>query len=279
MTQNPNSGDDAPQNFIERYSILNERQFTSADVCEVVGINAKQLEHAIDPKRSILTLSTHEEARIKGKRRLFTGSDCLKINALFVANAIGFPQRYASTLAEDISRRAANRLSGLDTTPNLAIAAWRMKNGDWVRQPLHSAASDEPKLPLAFQLIAVDELIDQTLKKLDAVIADVEIPIFDVPDPVPELSLHSPENDFFQAWTKDEQGRNVRIGLTYEETALYESYANRSLEERDGPPSKARREEFKLHQALSEKHEEARLSRLAATFEDRRKAAESKDGK
>lgn len=251
------------ESFFDRYAVLDERQFTSADVCAVVGINAKQLEHAIDPKRStpVLSISTHDLARVKGRRRLFTGDDCLKINTLFVANRIGFPQRFANTLANLVSNRAAGLMAGIDLTPKLHFAAWPMKSGDWVHQPLYEGMREEPKLPLAYQIIAVDELIDQTIRKLLAVVADEKLPDFQVPDPKPEASPWSPENDFFLAWTKDEQGRNTRVGLTFEETEFFEKQTLESLQN-SLPPSEMR-EATKRYNELLEKHEAARFARLS----------------
>lgn len=258
----------------EKLSILELAQFISAEVCSIAGINAKQLEHAINPERSILNLSIHGASRIQGKRRLFTGDDVLQIVALFQSNAIGFPQRFAATLCNQVSRRAFGRLSGLDSTPNLVIATYPMKDGDWAVVYLHEGMTDEPPLPICLQLIHVDRLIDETLAKLRAVEADEPIPSFELPDPVPEPSLYSPENDFFRAWSKDEQGRNIRVGLNFEETEMYEEYARTGLVHQRRP-----NEDREKHHELWRRHEAARLERLSDTHGDTIKEAVSKAGK
>ena len=258
---------DDPSDLIDRFSgaqsILTDAQFSSEDVCRVAGINAKQLEHAIDPKRSILSLSTHVRERVQGKRRFFTGADILKVRALFVSNAIGFPQRWAGTFADQIAFRASARLSGVDRTPNLAIAAWPMKDGDWATFQIHDNLSVAPKLPIACHFIQVDRLIDETLAVLRAIVVEEEIPNFAVPDPVPEPSPYSPENDFFLAWTKDDEGRDVNVGLNFQETAIFEKYTKEWIASGIRPI-----EGRKQFHELQNRHEAARMKRVGEHLSD-----------
>jgi hypothetical protein len=236
---------------------LSAPQFTSEDAMAICGVSKKQLEHAIDPARTILRLSTHDRERVKGRRRMFTGGDILKIAALFAANTVGFPARWFRVLADDVERRAIVRMCGLDLTPNLAYATWPMRDSeDWARVALHDALKEPPKLPSAVIIITVDQLIDQTIAKLEAVIAEQPIPDFSVPDPVPEPSPYSPENDFLRAWVKDEAGRDVRVGLSFNETQDYERLTNQDR----GEQTKQDRD---LLFTLTERHETARMERLA----------------
>lgn len=237
--------------------LLSAPQFTSEDAMSICGVSKKQLEHAIDPARTILRLSIHNRERVKGRRRMFTGGDILKIAALFAASAVGFPARWFRVLADDVERRAIVRIGGGDLTPNLAYATWPMRDGeDWARTALHDALTVPPKLPSAVIIIAVDQLIDQTIAKLEAVIAEQPIPDFSVPDPAPAPSPYSPENDFFLAWTKDEAGRDVRVGLSFAETEEYE----RLIAPDRSAQTSCDRDRFTV---LDERHEAARHKRIA----------------
>jgi len=248
----------APRHPLD-HSVLDEPQFPSDDVCSVIGVSAKQLEHAIDPKRAMLSLSIHIRERVQGKRRLFTGDDVLKIATLFASNGIGFSQRFAHVLAEQVSRRAHARLCGLDTTPGLVFATFPMREtDDWAVVPLWEGRTEEPKLPLAVQLIEIDRLINETVEKLLAIIEDKPLPDFAVPDPAIEASPWSPENDFFRMWDKDAQGRQVYVGLTFEQTQ--ELIALQDLREKT-------REQSLRYLWLQEIHEGARLTRLTAERE------------
>lgn len=221
-------------------NLLAERQFTSHDVMQIVGITDKQLEHVVDPKRAIVPLTSHEYARLRGVRRLFSGGDVLKIATVFAVNDVGFPQKFMATLANTVMQRTMTVCDPpLDLTPNLMIATWPMKSGeDWALSTLHANRTSDPKLPVACILIDVDRLIRETVAKLEAVVEGRDIPNFDIPDPVPEPSPYFPENDFFRAWTKDSEGRDCRVGLTFEETQEYNALAaldhsERTFETRD----------------------------------------------
>lgn len=238
-------------------TLLNERQFTSEDVTRVLGITDKQLEHAIDPKRAVVRLTVHETARIRGLRRLFSGGDVLALATVFAANSVGFPMRFMQVLAESVDRRAMTLCPRkIDLTPDFAIATWPMKSGDdWAVAHLHANRDTEPKLPVACIVIDIDRLIRETVAKLEAVIEGSEIPNFDVPDPVPEPSPYSPENDFFLAWMKDETGRDCRVGLTHEETVEFEALVSSKTHEMSDAASEREDE-------LRTRHEAARMRRI-----------------
>ena len=188
--------------------LLDDRQFLSTDVCNVLGINLKQLEHAIDPNRSIVSLRIHNEQRLQGKRRVFCGEDVLKIGTVFATNPTGFPQKFAHTLADDVARRASIKGTPLDQTPELTIISWPMANGDWARATCYDGIETKPRIPVAGIYFEVDRFIDETIAKLKAVADEQPLPDFTVPDPVADASLLSPENDFFRLWAKDDQGRD-----------------------------------------------------------------------
>jgi hypothetical protein len=243
---------------IPSLDILDVRQFTSIDVCAVVGINAKQLEHVVDPKRAIVRLTIHSEDRTQGKRRMFSGSDILKISTVFVSNEIGFPQRFSYLTADTVATHAQGRLIGYNTSKNLMLVCYPIKEGtDWVFTPIYDGMIDEPKLPVAYQSIQVDRLIDETLAKIRALLADEPLPDFNIPDPVIEADPYGPTNDFFLAWSKDDLGRNIRVGLTFEETAWYEDYLTRNMQNRTS------NRESEKYLEIFQKHEAARFTRMA----------------
>lgn len=206
------------QELADRNGVLDEAQFTSADVCKIAGINAKQLEHAVDPARWILNLTTHSGTRRNGKRRLFRGSDALKIKAMFVASAIGFPQRFAKLFADQVELHARNLLIGL-TKPGWIWITYPTPNGDWQRVPIHESQTEPPhKLPLAYHIIEVDRLINETIEQLNAIAKDEEMPDFNVTPPPHVHPFGSPEDDPLKQWEKDEAGKDTLIGLTHVET-------------------------------------------------------------
>ncbi len=265
MTDDPNDPDDIfdPRDLVNPVdgevnpNLLSERQFTSQDVMRLLGITDKQLEHAIDPKRAVIRLTVHEAARIRGLRRLFSGSDILKIATVFAVNEVGFPMRFMRALGDTVERRAFTLCPReRDLTPDLMIATWPMKSGeDWAVSHLYTGRPDTPKLPIASIVIDVDRLIRETIAKIGALVEDREIPVFESPDPKPEPSPYSPENDFFHAWTKDEQGRNCRVGLTFDETRELEALNEASLDGETFTAKHRRRE-------LATRHERARQKRL-----------------
>ena len=84
--------------------------------------------------------------------------------------------------------------------------------------------------------------MEQTIKKLEAVIAEEPVPDF-TPDPLDDAG-----DDFSMAWDQDGDGNKVRVGLTKEETAEMKSLAETGGGDRF----------LELHN----KHEEARHKRL-----------------
>jgi hypothetical protein len=255
------SADFVPTAF-DATDILDTPQFTSEDVCRVVEITAKQLEHAIDPARSVIRVSPQSRQRRQGRRRMFTGGDVLKVAVLFATNATGFPMRFAATMADQVESRAGARLVGFDMTPGLIWLTWPFKDGsDWNLVPVWEGRQDPPHTPASFLVIEVDRLIDETLAKLKAVVEGEPIPDFSIPDHEPEPSSLSPENDFFLRWAKDDQGRDVLVGLTFEETQEHQRGAQ---DRRSVDPVN--------WLALEQKHETARLARMSETYDARLQA-------
>lgn len=272
-TENPDF-----RRFRELTAILDEPQFSRRDVLDLTGLTDAQLKNTLD--RDLVRLaSVHNPGT--GRRRMFTGGDILKIIGAHTMSAIGFPMRWSYLIADQIERRASNRLIGNDLTPDLTIVTFPRPDGDWEMVPMWEGRQDQPQLPVAVQGLQVDRLIDEVLAKLRALVADEPVPSFDVPVSQPEPSPWSPQNDFFRRWAKDDEGNDVLIGLTKPETDEYERLVALNLNQRtdEAMPetNEARQRRGKRYLALHNKHERARQQRLAREFEERRAAAEKAD--
>lgn len=247
----------------EAVEILDEPQFARRDVLELTGLSDAQLKNTLD--RDLVSLANRHNPGT-GRRRMFTGGDVLKLTVAHTMSAIGFPMRWSHIIADQVERRAINRVIGLASGTDLMIATYPNAAGDdWAFVTLSSENQDPPGLPLAVQLLAVDKLIDNTLAKLRALVADEPIPDLAFKFPELEPSPYSPENDFFRMWATDGEGRTIRTGLTFEETQELGS-----LEEANMKPGAGRdREAGRRYLDLHDKHELARLKRIAAENEER----------
>lgn len=235
--------------------ILKQAQFARPDVLAVTGLTEAQLKNTLD--RDLVRLHSQHNPGT-GRRRMFTGGDILKIISAHTMSAIGFPMKWIYLIADDIEWRAQHRLAGLEEGGNFCLVTYPQSNGDWARIAFSDAVSGKRRLPAAFQILEVDRLIDETLAKLNAAIAEEPIPDFSVPDIPPEPSLYSPENDFFRKWSKDAEGRAVLVGLTFEETREIQQFQEAWLNNRHD------HENLDHIVELQNRHEIARIARVCA---------------
>jgi hypothetical protein len=246
--------------FTAYNALLDEPQFSRTDVLDITGLSDGQLKGILDRQQVVLR-AEHNPGT--GRRRMFTGSDIIKIAVANGMSGIGFPMRWAYLVADDVARRASFRMEGVDFTPGLSIATYPNATGDdWVRVPIYTNMPEQPKLPAFVQLLKVDQLIDEIVAKLKAVVEEKPLPSFDIPEPEP------PDPDFARRRAKDEQGRDVLVGLTHEETTLYQEYSAKDWKLRTDekafpwPSVQAMNEERARWLELHDKHEEARLKRI-----------------
>ncbi|WP_292047728.1 MULTISPECIES: hypothetical protein [unclassified Brevundimonas] len=243
--------------FWEATRILDAAQFSRRDVLDLTGLSEAQLKNTLD--RGLVRLASDHNPGT-GRRRMFTGADVLKLAVAHTMSAIGFPMRWSYLIADQVATRASNRLISLTVDTHLKFALYPNTSGeDWSFTPM----SDErptPSLPAAYQILDVDTLIDETMLKLRAVVADEPIPDVGFKPPPPEPSPYSPENDFFRMWATDQQGRTIRVGLTFEETEELTR-----LEEDDSRDRTEGRRYLELH----EKHELARLQRIGVEMAEK----------
>lgn len=265
---------DAEEHFAklnEDAQIWTTPQFTVSDVCTITAITTKALEHFVDPKRDMVRLSGNHANPGKGKRRIFTGEQVLMIKATYVMSVLGFPQRFSRVMTETVARRAISLSIGLSLQTNLNLITYPTKSGDWAVVPIYNESTEEPKLPVAVQLLDVDRLISETLQQLEAIVNGQEIPDFGVPDIPPEPNPFAPASNYFRAWEKDDSGRWKYVGLTWEESeellALTGFRLNGDeLEELERP--RLSPEQSERREELRSRHEYARQIGLGASFED-----------
>ncbi|MDP5308878.1 hypothetical protein [Paracoccus spongiarum] len=251
--------------FWKAKEIWDEPQFLVADVCAITGATPKAIEHFVNPARGLVRLHGTWVNPGTGKRRMFTGGQVLMIAAAYKMNHIGFPQKFSATLAETIERRAKNLIFGLEREKqNYTIATYPMKGADdWALKVLYEGMPEEPKLPIAVQLLQVDRLIAEVRSQLMAIVAGDELPDFSIPDPAPEPNPYSPNSNFFRAWDKDEQGRWIYVGLNFEETQELLALQGSRIEDGELIAPDERRhktnEERSRYLELHDRHEIARL--------------------
>lgn len=201
--------------------IWNAPQFLVRDVCAITGATPKAIEHFLNPERNLVRLRGSWVNPGTGKRRMFTGSQVLMIQSAYVANRIGFPQRFCAGLAETVERRAKAPFDGRN---GLKIISWPLKDrDDWALQVVYDNADKCPVVPTAFHVLDADRLIFEVHAQLVAIVAgeeipDFSIPDFSIPDPVDPPSPYGPTANFFRSWEKDILGRWVYVGLNHEET-------------------------------------------------------------
>jgi hypothetical protein len=242
--------------------LLDEPQFSRDDVLRVTGLSSGQLKGMLD--RDQVTLHANHKIG-HGRRFLFTGGDIIKIEAARVASGLGFPLRWVSVLADKIAGRAVNLLAGVNGilgSKEFALATYPNADGsDWVFVPITETGPASP-LPVGVLTIDVDRLIEETRQKLQALVDEADaMPDFSIPEVRDDLAERY-IRDFFD---KDEHGRIVRVGLTWEETrelnAIEES-DNLKWQQRD------------RYSILIEKTEAARMKRVMADIEARRAASD-----
>jgi hypothetical protein len=162
--------------YRDAFRIWDEPQFTVSDVCALTGATPKAIEHFVDPSRNMVRLVTREANPGKGRRRLFTGGQVLMIKVAYVMNAIGFPQKFSATMAEQVLRRATGLTNGVADQTKMHLISYPMANGDWAAIPIYAETEKEPQLPVAVQVLDVDRLVRETRAQLEAIVEGQEIP-------------------------------------------------------------------------------------------------------
>ena len=194
------------------------RQFTVADVCGIASTSPKALEHFVDPKRDLVSLDEGATNPGKGRRRLFSASEVLKINAAFTMSQVGFPQRWSRILTEEVSRRALLMDVGLSEKTEMVLATYPIGESDWGFTAIYKEDTKEPHLPMAVLVLQADMLIEQTKAQLQAIIEGSEMPAYKFQPTPPPDNPFGPKSNFMKLWEKDASGAWKYVGLTLAET-------------------------------------------------------------
>lgn len=221
----------------DRLDILEVPKYSRGDVLALTELSSAQLKNMLE--RGHVTLRhTHNPGT--GRPRLFCGSDILKITTAHIASGIGFPMHSLHLMADEIENIAELGLLGLDDGDNSVMVMYRLETGEWSRLSLRAEEEPNHHLPAAYQLLRVNQLIEETLGKLKAAPdrrvdqdrrksknssdqpnaasseakAEMETSEYVLPDFV-RSHLEDPTYD---RWTKDEEGRDTYCGLSYDET-------------------------------------------------------------
>lgn len=188
--------------------------FTAAQAQEVGGVTPAELVLQIHRRHIVPDV---DPSPGHGRERRFTGVDILKIRCAKLMNNLGLPLSELAPLADIVAQRAWQRIAEFDRR-HLRIAAYPVGRDQWAFTPLWDD-QETGALPPAVQMLDVDALIQDTTKRLHAIIIGAKVPTF--PAAIVSLpKLTGPADDYAKRWSKAD-GRHVLVGLTPEETGEY----------------------------------------------------------
>jgi hypothetical protein len=236
-------------------ALLDEPQWTRAQVLELTGLSWRQLKGTVD--RNMIRLDNGHNPGT-GHPRRFTGRDIIKLMAAHAIAAVGVPMRVLVAFEELILVRAHAWLAGLIPADNSFVIVLYPLPGsdDWAILPQWHP--HQPRTPVACAMLDVDKLIHQAFDRFAAVLADEPLPDL-CPPPVNEVA-----EDFAAEWVEDEDGNRVRVGLTLEESEELGRLIDQRFAERTGvdlPTGDRIRRRERLRE-LRDRHERARFARL-----------------
>lgn len=142
---------------------LDRPQYDREQVLEKLGATDGQLKGILDRKLVVLSIDHNPGT---GNRRLYTGGDIVRLAAALSGSSVGIPMRYANQFSTIVYDTACARMNH-GPVAGLAIASypsddqWRFI-GFSDRAPL-----DKTKLPSAYCILDVDQLLNSILPKLD----------------------------------------------------------------------------------------------------------------
>jgi hypothetical protein len=230
-------------------AILDSPQFTRWDVTAVAEISDGQLKGILDRKQVVLSTKHNPGS---GHRRMFTGSDVLKIVVAVSLSRCGFPLEFVHLVADALVRRAASKLAGLTDQPNFCLAAFPVRGGKrgeqtwtWQIAPVWDDMPERPHLPPFVHLIAADVVIDQILNRLQMLIEEA-------PGPTGPLK-------YLPGWTTE----RTLVGLDEAETAEFSELAGQAKSAGRNPHHHAR------YRELWAKYDEAFRMLAAANAKDK----------
>lgn len=158
----------------DRTLILDIAQFTHKEVCEFSGVSYTALRNWLSDE----TLPFMGAIGRRGKphaRRLYTGSDVLKLCAVTALQKIGVPIRKAAILTFTY---VEGRARGMLTDPTMErgatlILAPSELDDDWLAMSIYPGSDDpnDEELPEAFIVFNVDAFVMRVLTMLNDAVA------------------------------------------------------------------------------------------------------------
>lgn len=188
-------------------------QFVTGDAARIAGASEKAVALLISPGGGLLKLRGRNANPGLGRRRMLSGFDVLMISTVFTTTAVGFPQRLASRVAEEVANRAEHLAAGVGEVEGYAIHMWPVPGvDDWACVSTWTGGPDVD-LPEGYHTIQVDKLIARVVAQLVAILDDAEFP-----ETVPPIPAYPWPKLLAGPWARDKEGRKVLAGLTHEET-------------------------------------------------------------
>lgn len=258
-----------------RQPILDEAQFTNEDVLAVTSLSTTQLHNWVS--RGWVSLSgSHNPG--KGRRRLFSGQDVIAIE---LAQALA-PYSLIPVAKQILEKTGwvFVRAQELLETGGGSIGRWLRVipiEDDWLYVPDTAPDGAMPQAVYAYLTIRIDRLIIMTLERLVLVLNGEAVPPKDIPQPPSSEQTQAEIEAFYGTHDVDEQGRRVRSGLSFEETAEFEEldaveWAERAHDHDSGPfTGGLTGERAERHRALYVKHEHGRAMKKGRDMAERHK--------
>ncbi len=147
--------------------ILDESQFTQADVFATTGISWGKLKGILDRKQVILATDHNPGS---GRRRMFTGWDVIKIATIHAVSNIGFPLNLAKGIIDEIGIRTRYLMQHDNNASSLRLAFHADDDRVALVRIVDGVA--DKTLPLAMMILDADRLIIETLDNLKGIIDD-----------------------------------------------------------------------------------------------------------
>lgn len=214
---------DSSLDMIQSASPLESAQFTVDDVIAATGVTPSQL-HNWSTRDWGFQFAMGNPG--KGRRRLFSALDVVTVAVADVLSPFSMVQVAAQWSRAYWIKSRLLVLFGepIDRIGLVYRVAWMRSAdrtaGDWCYVP--EDGEDSGRLGTGYIRLEFDRLIIETLENLLAILNDEPLPKRDLLQPPTADETKVQTDDFFGARDVDSEGRDVRTGLTYDETAELE---------------------------------------------------------
>ncbi|KAA0680284.1 hypothetical protein [Roseomonas genomospecies 6] len=224
-------------------------------------------------KRNVLSLSVGESIG-KGRRPQYNGTDVIQVGAAYeLSRLISNTSKIPFIWRMVIFPRVVAWMTGLAEYEPRDVSAFMMLHpvtGDVHAWRFSESTTEgdgplnEPETPDALILFRIDRFIGRMIQRMERVKAGLP-----AVEPIKVKTDEEAEMEYLEqmgALGKDEEGRRILVGLSFEETEEYFRVLNRQMEHRgsDGLAPYAswdeKDQESERYMELHDKHERARLA-------------------